>query len=79
VIHHGGAGTTAAGLRYGLPTLVCPFFGDQPFWGAMVEKAGGKLSDDSTWREGKFLAIRFPHGDCLAITAYSGPKTMPDR
>ncbi|KAL7520114.1 hypothetical protein ACHAWX_004859 [Stephanocyclus meneghinianus] len=29
VIHHGGAGTTAAGLRYGLPTLVCPFFGDQ--------------------------------------------------
>lgn len=25
----GGAGTTAAGLRYGLPTLVCPFFGDQ--------------------------------------------------
>jgi UDP:flavonoid glycosyltransferase YjiC (YdhE family) len=40
VIHHGGAGTTAAGLRYGLPTLVCPFFGDQPFWGAMVERAG---------------------------------------
>ena len=29
VIHHGGAGTTAAGLRYGLPTFVCPFFGDQ--------------------------------------------------
>eukprot|EP00965_Chrysotila_dentata_P169856 5606910-Pleurochrysis_carterae.AAC.1 len=29
VIHHGGAGTTAAGLRLGLPTLVCPFFGDQ--------------------------------------------------
>ena len=29
VVHHGGAGTTAAGLRYGLPTLVCPFFADQ--------------------------------------------------
>jgi sterol 3beta-glucosyltransferase len=29
VVHHGGAGTTSAGLRYGLPTLVCPFFGDQ--------------------------------------------------
>jgi len=25
VVHHGGAGTTAAGLRFGLPTLICPF------------------------------------------------------
>jgi len=40
VIHHGGAGTTAAGLRHGLPTLVCPFFGDQFFWGEMVRRAG---------------------------------------
>ena len=29
VVHHGGAGTVAAGLRFGLPTLVCPFFADQ--------------------------------------------------
>lgn len=40
VIHHGGAGTTAAGLRFGLPTLVCPFFGDQYMWGEMVHRAG---------------------------------------
>jgi len=40
VVHHGGAGTTAAGLQYGLPTFVCPFFGDQFMWGAMVERAG---------------------------------------
>ena len=40
VIHHGGAGTTAAGLRHGLPTLVCPFFGDQFLWGEMVRRAG---------------------------------------
>jgi len=40
VVHHGGAGTTAAGLRYGLPNLVCPFFGDQYMWGAMVHRAG---------------------------------------
>ena len=32
VVHHGGCGTTAAGLRAGCPTIVCPFFGDQPFW-----------------------------------------------
>jgi sterol 3beta-glucosyltransferase len=40
VVHHGGAGTVAAGLRYGLPTLVCPFFGDQYMWGYFVERSG---------------------------------------
>lgn len=40
VVHHGGAGTTAAGLRAGRPTLICPFFGDQPFWGARVAAVG---------------------------------------
>jgi sterol 3beta-glucosyltransferase len=40
VVHHGGAGTVAAGLRYGLPTLVCPFFADQFMWGFFVEVAG---------------------------------------
>lgn len=54
VVHHGGAGTVAAGLRYGLPTLVCPFFGDQYMWGFFVERAGvgpkscpvGELTED---------------------------------
>ncbi|KAL2002776.1 hypothetical protein VTN02DRAFT_5994 [Thermoascus thermophilus] len=40
VVHHGGAGTTAAGLALGKPTVIIPFFGDQPFWGSMVAKAG---------------------------------------
>jgi len=40
VVHHGGAGTTAAGIATGKPTVVVPFFGDQPFWGAMVARAG---------------------------------------
>ena len=40
VVHHGGAGTTAAGISCGKPTVIVPFFGDQPFWGAMVAKAG---------------------------------------
>lgn len=40
VVHHGGAGTVAAGLRAGRPTLVCPFFGDQFFWGALVYRCG---------------------------------------
>ncbi|MEL6606035.1 MAG: glycosyltransferase [Cyanobacteria bacterium J06614_10] len=40
VVHHGGAGTTAAGLRAGCPTVICPFFGDQPFWGRRVYELG---------------------------------------
>ncbi|KAK0458621.1 glycosyltransferase family 1 protein [Desarmillaria tabescens] len=40
VVHHGGAGTTAAGLSKGLPTVVVPFFGDQGFWGNMIHRAG---------------------------------------
>lgn len=40
VVHHGGAGTTAAGLRYGLPTLVCPFFADQYMWAEVCMGSG---------------------------------------
>ena len=40
VIHHGGAGTTAAGLRYGRPTLAIPFAGDQSFWAHQIWRAG---------------------------------------
>jgi sterol 3beta-glucosyltransferase len=40
VVHHGGAGTTAAGLRAGRPTLICPVVGDQGFWGERVRDLG---------------------------------------
>lgn len=40
VVHHGGAGTTAYGLRAGVPSVVIPFFGDQPFWGQRVAELG---------------------------------------
>jgi UDP:flavonoid glycosyltransferase YjiC (YdhE family) len=40
VVHHGGAGTTAAGLRAGVPSVIVPFFADQFFWGWRVEKLG---------------------------------------
>ncbi|BEI92944.1 uncharacterized protein CcaverHIS019_0505720 [Cutaneotrichosporon cavernicola] len=38
--HHGGAGTTAASLRAGIPTIIKPFFGDQFFWAERVESLG---------------------------------------
>jgi sterol 3beta-glucosyltransferase len=39
-VHHGGAGTTGASLRAGVPTIVKPFFGDQFFFGSRVEDLG---------------------------------------
>lgn len=40
VVHHGGLGTTAAGLRAGVPSIIVPFTADQPFWGRTVYNAG---------------------------------------
>jgi sterol 3beta-glucosyltransferase len=40
VVHHGGVGTTHTGLRAGVPNVVVPFFGDQPFWGDRVHGLG---------------------------------------
>lgn len=40
VVHHGGAGTTAAGLRAGTPSVIIPYMADQPFWGRRVYELG---------------------------------------
>ncbi|MEO0407984.1 MAG: glycosyltransferase [Cyanobacteria bacterium P01_A01_bin.135] len=39
-IHHGGAGTTATTLKAGIPSIVVPFFADQPAWGQQLENLG---------------------------------------
>jgi UDP:flavonoid glycosyltransferase YjiC (YdhE family) len=38
VVHHGGAGTTAAGMRAGVPTLILWLTGDQPIWAAAIKR-----------------------------------------
>ena len=40
VVHHGGAGTTGAGLRAGVPSVLTPLGFDQPFWGSRVAALG---------------------------------------
>ncbi|MEW2030621.1 glycosyltransferase [Streptomyces roseifaciens] len=40
VVHHGGCGTTAAGLRAGVPAVPVPVFYDQPFWSARLRSLG---------------------------------------
>jgi UDP:flavonoid glycosyltransferase YjiC (YdhE family) len=40
VVHHGGAGTTGAGFRAGVPSVLVPHLGDQPFWAKRVSELG---------------------------------------
>ncbi len=39
-VHHGGAGTTAAAVRAGIPSVIVPFYGDQPFWARCLARQG---------------------------------------
>jgi UDP:flavonoid glycosyltransferase YjiC (YdhE family) len=66
VVHHGGAGTTAAGLRAGVPNVVVPFFADQPFWGRRVAALGvgpQPIPREKMTRDGLAAAIRSAVGD----------------
>ena len=40
LVHHGGMGTTADGLRAGKPAVIVPFTTDQPFWGRHLHRLG---------------------------------------
>ncbi|MEV0502130.1 glycosyltransferase [Streptomyces spectabilis] len=40
VVHHAGAGTTAAGLRAGVPAVPVPVAADQPFWAGRLTALG---------------------------------------
>ena len=40
LVHHGGMGTTAAGLRAGIPAVIIPLGGDQPFWADRIQRLG---------------------------------------
>ena len=55
-VHHGGAGTTMAVARAGIPSIVCSVFGDQPWWGARVEALGTGVTFPYTKLDEKRLA-----------------------
>jgi UDP:flavonoid glycosyltransferase YjiC (YdhE family) len=65
VVHHGGAGTTAEGLRAGVPAVVVPFAFDQPFWGARIRELG--LGPDPI-PLAKLTAGRLAHAIKTAVT-----------
>lgn len=75
VVHHGGAGTVACGLRNGCPTTVIPFFGDQPFWGDMIAAAGAgpePIHHKSLTAQNLADAISF----CLTPEAHAAAKAI---
>ena len=78
VVHHGGAGTTAIGLKCGKPTMIVPFFGDQPFWGAMVAEAKAGAHECIPYK--KLTAERFAEGikQCLTAEAQKNVQKIAD-
>jgi len=78
VVHHGGAGTTAIGLKTAKPTMIVPFFGDQPFWGAMVSKAKAGAHECIPYK--KLNAERLAEGikQCLTEEARINVKKIAE-
>jgi hypothetical protein len=76
VVHHGGAGTTAIGLKCGKPTMIVPFFGDQPFWGAMVARAGAGAHQAVPYK--RLTASTLAEGimQCLSPEAKAGAEKI---
>jgi vancomycin aglycone glucosyltransferase len=60
VVHHGGAGTTAAALRAGTPTLLLWLWLDQPVWGAGVTelKVGSARQFSATTEQSLVVDLR---------------------
>jgi hypothetical protein len=78
VVHHGGAGTTAIGLKCAKPTMIVPFFGDQPFWGAMVAKAKAGAHECIPYK--KLTAEKLAEGikQCLTEEARKNVQEIAD-
>ena len=78
VVHHGGAGTTAIGLKCGKPTMIVPFFGDQPFWGAMVAKAGAGAHEAIPYKRLTVDALAEGIKQCLSPEAKKAAERLAE-
>ncbi|CAK4032545.1 glycosyltransferase family 1 [Lecanosticta acicola] len=78
VVHHGGAGTTAIGLKCAKPTMIVPFFGDQAFWAARVAEAKAGAHQVIPWRQ--MTAEKLAEGikQCLTDEAQRNVQKMAD-
>ncbi len=71
VVHHGGAGTTAAAARAGVPQVVTPMFGDQFYWASRIVDLGlGATTPYSTMTEESLTgALREVFDPAVAVRA----------
>jgi sterol 3beta-glucosyltransferase len=79
IIHHGAAGTTAAGLRSGIPNLVVSFAADQPFWGARVYAIGAgpqPIPVKKLTAEKLIAALIEADGDAIRIGAQAAARKI---
>lgn len=76
VVHHGGAGTTAIGLKCGKPTMIVPFFGDQPFWGEMVARAGAGAHQATPYKRLTADVLAEGIKQCLTSEAKEAAETI---
>ncbi|TFI44706.1 glycosyltransferase [Rhodococcus sp. 1R11] len=82
VVHHGGAGTTAAAMRAGLPMVICTVTADQPFWGARITELGigraMKLSAITAEKLGDALGAALEPETVVAAAALGSSMVPPD-
>ena len=82
VVHHGGAGTTATGIRAGAPTLILWVTADQPIWAAQIRrlKVGSSRRFSATTRHSLIADLRSVLApECAAeARALAGRMTPPD-
>ncbi|KAI9823175.1 MAG: hypothetical protein M1832_002618 [Thelocarpon impressellum] len=78
VVHHGGAGTTAIGLKCGKPTMVVPFFGDQPFWGDMIARSGAGAHEAVPYKRLDVERLAEGIRECLTPEARDNAAKLAD-
>lgn len=78
VVHHGGAGTTAIGLKCAKPTMIVPFFGDQPFWGARVAEAKAGAHECVPWKQMTVEKMAEGIKQCLTEEAQENVQNLAD-
>jgi vancomycin aglycone glucosyltransferase len=69
VVHHGGAGTTAAVARAGVPQVITPMFGDQFYWASRIVALGvGATTPHATMTEESLTGALREGFDAAVVT-----------